>query len=216
MLAFLSSVRITRVKCKYCGHKAVENVTRMRDHMNSCTKVPRPQSQASEAAASPPLVDVVAPHPQTSASVNKQETTEQGQQQHTACFVTPTSRPATTPHESENSSAVASGNLSLASKATTSNVMPLPNTIGAKHNAKIDKFCDRMSLDEQEQADTLFARAVYNSGIALSFTENEHAREFFAFIRPSWKVPSRCAFRITVGCTVQSINRRCDISHNVS
>jgi len=30
-----------KVKCKYCGHKSAENVTRMREHIEGCSKVPK-------------------------------------------------------------------------------------------------------------------------------------------------------------------------------
>jgi len=143
-----------KVKCKFCGHKSAENVTRMREHINSCERVPqRPKTP-------------VTPVPG-----------------HTLTPLLP-SLEAENAESSPTTSAVPSTTAS-ASKFVE------PAAVTGKCNVKIDKFLDRMSADEQQKGDTLFARAVYSTGIPLSFTENDHVQEFFAFIRPTWKPPSR-------------------------
>lgn len=52
------------------------------------------------------------------------------------------------------------------------------------------QFIDKITPEEQEKLDTLFARSVFVNNIAHSYSSCPHTIEFLKRLRPSYKAPS--------------------------
>ena len=56
---------------------------------------------------------------------------------------------------------------------------------------RLDSYTDRITPDQQNEIDSLLARAIFASGAPLSLTENTYWQSAFNKIRPAYSLPSR-------------------------
>jgi hypothetical protein len=62
----------------------------------------------------------------------------------------------------------------------------------------INNFVDKISSAEQDEAELLFAQAIYRCGLFLSLPELEPIKILFQKLRPCFKLPSRKALSTTL------------------
>jgi hypothetical protein len=75
-------------------------------------------------------------------------------------------------------------------------------TVKRQPQKSINNFVDKITSAEQDEAELLFAQAVYRCGLFLSLSELEPIKILFQKLRPCFKLPSRKALSTTLLDTV--------------
>jgi len=182
-LQVLKTRRNTPHVCSANGTASVLKASRMQKHMQKCKACPSIVKETHQSSH----CEKVLPHKRT-------------------VVVSPSSEPVCSvdmdkgEEDTDLVSAVAS----------TSNMSDLNTGPVKKEKVAMDSiltnFADRMTLDKQQKAELLLARAIYSSGTPLSIVENNHWQVFFRNPRPSFQLPSRYIGCLDV-CLIQNVTQ---------
>ncbi|CAB3222394.1 unnamed protein product [Arctia plantaginis] len=78
----------------------------------------------------------------------------------------------------------------MAEKQESSDTSPFTSA-KSKISGGITSFVDKMNPADQDKANELLSRAIYASRAPLSMMDNPCWKDFFSFLRPAYKIPSR-------------------------
>ena len=148
----------TKVKCRYCGYIAAENVSRMKEHLNKCKECPpRPESRSEKpscsntgnnsVSASTSKLELSSPSDNLIQSNKSPSQTPQS----SLCDEGRVTRPIQLMAENIDLTKKVSAITAEAEKASQwkiSNHSKLSTNSGS---SKMKSFCDRMSPGEQEK-----------------------------------------------------------------
>lgn len=159
-----TTAKIPRVRCTFCSFELSKSGSRMETHIKKCSKVPEMIKEKYVKSNIPAKKIKLA---QESLAIGVPTLQSEIELEPGSSLVSPSSSIKNLPGI-------------LVQKPT-----------GKNKNQTMLSFMDKINKTDQEKGNELIARAIYASGTPLSIVENPFWLEFFHFLRPVWKIPTR-------------------------
>jgi len=200
-------------KCKHCDHRLQLNVTRFKQHLvQLCPEAPDHVvakyqdivcSQSIATARQKRKMQLTTPSTPACSSSKRQQMVVVAPSMPTQDDPTATSASASNPADNVELSETETTDTPTpgvsTSTAATGKQRPIyeisesasTSTSAHKSNTKaFEAFFDRISSKDQEELAMLWAVACYTNGWSFNAMNNPFLKDFFAKIRPGWKMPT--------------------------